>query len=101
MKLRNIGRCMLTLAASLLLFTSLMACSSTGGKPKANTSGLNAGTADTPRKVVAMIAHWGPGVAFADLVRKGAETAAAKDNIELRVSTDPDAPTQANYVQSA
>jgi simple sugar transport system substrate-binding protein len=48
-----------------------------------------------------MIGHYGPGVAFADLIRKGAEAAAAKDNIELRFSTDPDAPTQANLVQSA
>jgi simple sugar transport system substrate-binding protein len=101
MNLRNTGRHTVTLAASLLLLVALVACSSTGGKPAANGNGMNAGTANTPRKVVAMIAHWGPGVAFADLVRKGAETAAAKDNIELRVSTDPDAPTQANYVQSA
>jgi simple sugar transport system substrate-binding protein len=35
------------------------------------------------------------------LVRKGAETAAAKDNIELRYSADPEAPNQANLVQAA
>lgn len=99
---RSFGRRAATLAAAALMLTaSMTACSSTGGRPTSTDSGLAAGTADTPHKVVALVAHWGPGVPFADLIRKGAETAAAKDNIELRVSTDPDAPTQANYVQSA
>ncbi len=48
-----------------------------------------------------MITHEVPGDTFWDLVRKGAETAAAKDNIELRYSADPEAPNQANLVQSA
>jgi simple sugar transport system substrate-binding protein len=62
---------------------------------------MAAGTADTPRVTVAMITHGVPGNAFWDLVRKGAETAAAKDNIELRYSADPEAPNQANLVQAA
>jgi simple sugar transport system substrate-binding protein len=102
MKPRLFGRRITTLlAAALLVIAALTSCSSTGGKPTSTGGGMGAGTADTPRKVVAMIGHYGPGVAFADLIRKGAETAAAKDNIELRFSTDPDAPTQANMVQSA
>jgi len=91
---------LITAALSIMLIAA--ACSSTGGKPRdIGAGGMGAGTADTPRKVVAMIGHYGPGVAFADLIRKGAEAAAAKDNIELRFSTDPDAPTQANMVQAA
>jgi simple sugar transport system substrate-binding protein len=35
------------------------------------------------------------------LIRKGAQAAADKDNIELRYSNDPEAPNQANLVQSA
>ena len=102
MTLRTMGRRAATLAAAALVLTaSMTACSATGGRPTASGDGMSAGTADTPRKTIALIAHWGPGVPFADLIRKGAETAAAKDNIELRVSTDPDAPTQANFVQSA
>ena len=102
MNLRFFGRrIMALLAAALLIAVALTSCSSTGGKPRSTDGGMGAGTADTPHKVVAMIGHYGPGVAFADLIRKGAETAAAKDNIELRFSTDPDAPTQANMVQSA
>ena len=103
MNLRSLGRRITALlAAALLIAMALTSCSSTGGKPRStNGGGMGAGTADTPHKVVAMIGHYGPGVAFADLIRKGAEAAAAKDNIELRFSTDPDAPTQSNMVQSA
>jgi simple sugar transport system substrate-binding protein len=50
---------------------------------------------------IAMITHEVPGDSFWDLIRKGAETAAKKDNIELRYSNDPEAPNQANLVQSA
>ncbi len=48
-----------------------------------------------------MITHEVPGDSFWDLIRKGAEAAAKKDNIELRYSNDPEAPNQANLVQSA
>ena len=56
---------------------------------------------DTDRAVVAMVSHGAPGDTFWDLVRKGAEDAAKKDNIELRYSSDPQTPNQANLVQSA
>jgi simple sugar transport system substrate-binding protein len=62
---------------------------------------MGAGTADTPRMTIAMITHEIPGDSFWDLIRKGAETAAKKDNIELRYSSDPEAPNQANLVQTA
>jgi simple sugar transport system substrate-binding protein len=101
MDLRALTRRLTVLSAAAIVLSSMVACSSTGGRPTSSNGGMSAGTADTPRKTVALIAHWGPGVAFADLVRKGAETAAAKDNIELRVSTDPEAPNQANFVQAA
>jgi simple sugar transport system substrate-binding protein len=76
-------------------------CSSTGGKPDSSGGGIGAGSADTPRVTIAMITHEIPGDSFWDLVRKGAETAAKKDNIELRYSNDPEAPNQANLVQTA
>ena len=89
------------MVALLALVMAITSCSSTGGKPRTSDSGMAAGTADTPRVTIAMITHGVPGNAFWDLVRKGAETAAAKDNIELRYSADPEAPNQANLVQSA
>ncbi|MGW5145503.1 substrate-binding domain-containing protein [Rhodococcus koreensis] len=87
-----------TLAILTLLTTS---CSSTGGKPDNTGGAMAAGSADTPRATIAMITHGVPGNAFWDVVRRGAETAAAKDNIELRYSSDPQAPNQVNLVQSA
>src|SRR6478736_7790710 len=62
---------------------------------------MRAGQANTPRATVAMITHEVPGDSFWDLIRKGAQAAADKDNIELRYSNDPEAPNQANLVQSA
>ncbi len=50
---------------------------------------------------VAMVTHGGPGDSFWDLIRKGAETAAAKGGVKLVYSSDPNAATQANLVQNA
>lgn len=92
---------LMTAAAASLLVLGASACSSTGGKPESNGGGMGAGQANTPRATVAMITHEVPGDSFWDLIRKGAQAAADKDNIELRYSSDPEAPSQANLVQSA
>lgn len=76
-------------------------CSATGGAPRASDGEGGGGTVDTPRAVVSMISHGAPGDTFWDLVRKGAEDAARKDNIELRYSSDPQVPNQASFIQSA
>ncbi|NEA63857.1 sugar ABC transporter substrate-binding protein [Streptomyces sp. SID12488] len=78
-------------------------CSSSSGGKKSEESGAaaSAGKADTPRMTVAMITHAAPGDTFWDLIRKGAEAAAAKDNIKLIYSSDPSAGNQANLVQNA
>jgi simple sugar transport system substrate-binding protein len=88
-------------ATAAVLTVSLAACSSTGGAPRGNGGGDGGGTVDTPRYVMSMVSHGAPGDTFWDLVRKGAEDAAQKDNIELRYSSDPEAPNQASLVQSA
>jgi simple sugar transport system substrate-binding protein len=88
-------------AGAGVLALGLASCSSTGGKPASNGGGMGAGQANTPRATVAMITHEVPGDSFWDLIRKGAQAAADKDNIELRYSSDPEAPNQANLVQSA
>ena len=85
-----------------ILVLAIASCSSTGGKPQGSGGdGGGGGTVDTPRMTIAMITHEVPGDSFWDLIRKGAETAAKKDNIELRYSNDPEAPNQANLVQTA
>ncbi|HEX7825167.1 MAG TPA: substrate-binding domain-containing protein, partial [Mycobacterium sp.] len=88
-------------ASAGVLALGLASCSSTGGKPADSGSGTGGGGVDTPRITIAMITHEVPGDSFWDLVRKGAETAAKKDNVELRYSNDPEAPNQANLVQAA
>src|SRR6185369_15869244 len=90
-------------AAALVLSALLIltACSSTGGKPRTSGDGMAAGQADTPRFTVAMVTHGPPGDTFWDLIRKGAETAAKKDNIELKYSAELQGPDQANLVQNA
>lgn len=88
-------------SALCLVAAVLGGCSSTGGAPRSEDGGATAGGVDTPRYVVAMVTHGAPGDTYWDLVRRGAEDAANKDNIELRYSSDPQAPNQANLVRSA
>ncbi|MFC7887137.1 sugar ABC transporter substrate-binding protein [Streptomyces sp. NPDC057376] len=90
------------LAAAAAL--TLAGCSSGSGGKKADEegdSGASAGKANTPRMTVALVTHQAPGDTFWDIVRKGAEAAAAKDNIKLVYSADPNAGNQANLVQNA
>src|SRR6476620_7114365 len=88
-------------AASAAILFALSACSSTGGKPRTTGDGMGSGQADTPRFTIAMVTHGPPGDTFWDLIRKGAETAAKKDNIDLRYSAELQGPDQANLVQNA
>jgi simple sugar transport system substrate-binding protein len=88
--------------ALLALVLLAAACSSTGGKQEeAPAAGANAGKANTPEMTVAMITHGAPGDTFWDIIRKGAEAAAAKDNIKFQYSADPDSGKQATLIQSA
>ncbi|ELS58156.1 putative Sugar ABC transporter substrate-binding protein [Streptomyces viridochromogenes Tue57] len=82
---------------------TLAGCSSSSGGKKAEESaeGASAGKANTPRMTVALVTHQSAGDTFWDIVRKGAEAAAAKDNIKLIYSNDPNAGNQANLVQNA
>ncbi|HKS45959.1 MAG TPA: substrate-binding domain-containing protein [Amycolatopsis sp.] len=82
---------------------TLAGCSSSSGGKKSEEGGANAsaGKATTPRMTVALVTHQSPGDTFWDIVRKGAEAAAAKDNIKLIYSSDPNAGNQSNLVQNA
>ncbi|MFJ9738999.1 substrate-binding domain-containing protein [Streptomyces sp. NPDC101166] len=50
---------------------------------------------------VALVTHGAPGDAFWESVRRGAETAAAKDGVELTYASDADAAGQAALVRDA
>ncbi|MET9971331.1 substrate-binding domain-containing protein, partial [Streptomyces sp. NPDC006356] len=92
---------MVAVAAAAAL--TLAGCSSSSGGKQSEEGGENAsaGKANTPRMTVALVTHQAPGDTFWDIVRKGAEAAAAKDNIKLIYSSDPNAGNQANLVQNA
>ncbi|MBX9392531.1 sugar ABC transporter substrate-binding protein [Streptomyces sp. TRM72054] len=97
---RRITSALAVAAAAALV---LAGCSSGSGGKKAEegADGASAGKATTPRMTVALVTHQAPGDTFWDIVRKGAEAAAAKDNIKLVYSADPNAGNQANLVQNA
>ncbi|GAA1549432.1 sugar ABC transporter substrate-binding protein [Actinomadura kijaniata] len=86
---------LVSVAAAAVL--ALSACSGSGGR-KAEQA---AGPAKGPRLKIAMVTHSGQGDTFWDVVQKGARAAAAKDNVELLYSADPDGGKQAQLVQSA
>lgn len=86
----------------------LTGCSSTGGAQTESTtatagSGAAGGgaVADTPRLTIAMVTHETPGDTFWDKIRSGAQAAAAKDNVDLKYSNDPQAAGQSTLIQNA
>ena len=95
----------LAVAVAVAAATALVlaGCSSSSGGKKAEDagSGAAAGKATTPRMTIAMVTHAPSGDTFWDTIRKGAETAAAKDNVQLIYSNDETAADQANLVQNA
>jgi simple sugar transport system substrate-binding protein len=81
---------------------SLAACSSGGGKQETTSNNGGGGqAASTPKITIAMITHQAPGDTFWDIIRKGAEAASAKDNVDFQYSNDPDATKQAQLIQAA
>ncbi|MFI1355960.1 substrate-binding domain-containing protein [Streptomyces sp. NPDC020898] len=97
---RRIAPVVAAAAAAALV---LAGCSSSSGGKDSEEGGTDAsaGKATTPRMKVALVTHQAPGDTFWDIVRKGAQAAADKDNIELIYSADPNAGNQANLVQTA
>ncbi|MGW6734058.1 substrate-binding domain-containing protein [Streptomyces sp. NPDC055013] len=83
----------LTAAACLLL----AGCSAVGGSDEAS----DADAAGSSGLKVALITHGGEGDAFWELVRKGAQAAAAKDGIDLTFASDSDPVGQAGLMRDA
>ncbi|MGP2440421.1 substrate-binding domain-containing protein [Streptomyces sp. JW3] len=81
-----VAACLLTAGCS---GTADDAAAASGGKP------------DSGRIRIALVTHGGEGDAFWDLVRKGAEAAAAKDGVDLTYAGDADTAGQAELVRDA
>lgn len=88
-------------AVAVIGVMAVAGCSSTGGKKATEQHDGAGGHANTPRFTAALITHSAPGDTFWDMVRKGAQAAADKDNIDLQYYADPDAAKQASLVQAA
>jgi simple sugar transport system substrate-binding protein len=102
MQMFRSGRRAAVLALLAILALVTAACSSTGGRQAEEQSQPGAvGKADTPRMKFAMVTHAPPGDTFFDIIRKGADAAAAKDNVQYQYSNDLDASKQATLVQNA
>jgi len=88
-----------------VLAASLAGCSSTGGKRAEERAAQQAAegraAVNTPRWTFAMVTHSGDGDTFWDIVQKGAEQAAVKDNINFLYSHDAEGQQQAELVQTA
>lgn len=90
------------LVAAVVPMMALSACSDSGGRaPETGTGGGGGQVATTERMKVALITHAAPGDTFWDILRKGAEEAAAKDNVELLYTSDPEGGRQAQLIQQA
>ncbi|MCX5062144.1 substrate-binding domain-containing protein [Streptomyces sp. NBC_00201] len=88
--------------AALAAVVCLLAagCSGSGGSDStADTVGKAGGGGG--RLKVALVTHASDGDTFWNLVRKGAEAAAAKDDIDLTYANDPDSAGQAELVRDA
>ncbi|MFE3851975.1 substrate-binding domain-containing protein [Streptomyces griseorubiginosus] len=85
------------LAAVVLLL--LAGCSGAGDSRL--DSGTDGAQADTARLRIALLTHAGKDDSFWELVRKGAEAAAAKDGVELTYANDSDPTGQAQLVRDA
>ena len=90
----------------MILPLVLAACSATGGRRAAEAAqngGANvvSGHANTPHYTIAMITHAAPGDTFWDIIRNGADAAAAKDNITLKYSNNDDPTQQAQLITDA
>lgn len=80
---------------------TLGACSSQGGRDTSGGGGEGGEGAGTPEISVAMVTHAAPGDTFWDIVRKGAEENAAKNNVDLQYTSDPDGARQSQLVNQA
>lgn len=89
------------LATLMIPALGLAACSSGGRVPESSAGGDVAAAVTTPKMNIALITHAAPGDTFWDIVRKGAEEAAAKDNVELQYLSDPEGGRQAQLVEQA
>lgn len=99
--LKRLGLAAIAASAALLLAACGGPAGVTGENRETTGTGSGAGADVETTMTVALITHSTAGDTFWDIVRKGAEAAAAKDGIELLYSSDPDGAKQSQLVEQA
>lgn len=87
------------IGAALLVALPLAACSSSGGAQGAQEATEGAAPGVDSGLTIALVTHAAPGDTFWDIVRKGAEDAAAAYGVDLQYASDPDGARQSQLVQ--
>jgi simple sugar transport system substrate-binding protein len=98
------SRRLVPVLAAAMVVAAAAGCSADGGKraeQRAQQASIAGAVANTPRVTIAMVTHETPGDTFWDKIKKGAQAAAAKDNVELKYSNDPQPDKQAGLIQNA
>ncbi|MFH8366792.1 sugar ABC transporter substrate-binding protein [Streptomyces sp. NPDC018031] len=93
----------MTAVLAAVLGVTLAGCSSTGGKraeERAAEAAEGRAAVNTPRWTFAMVTHSGDGDTFWDIVKKGAEQAAVKDNIKFLYAHHEEGQQQAQLVKT-
>lgn len=97
--MKKITKMLVGLGAVALMTVPLAACSSQGGaQEQAGGDGSAAPGVDSGLSI-ALVTHAAPGDTFWDIVRKGAEDAAAVYGVDLQYANDPDGARQSQLVQ--
>lgn len=98
---RSIRSARATAVAAGAAAVCLLAAGCSGSGSDGSDFDTGSAAADTARLKVALITHGAQGDDFWELVQKGAQAAASKDNVELTYANDPDATAQADLVRDA
>lgn len=97
--MKILSRLIAAIGATLLIAAPLAACSSTGGAQNAASGAGEPAQGVDSGLTIALVTHSGPGDTFWDIVRQGAEDAAAVYGVELQYASDPDGARQSQLVQ--
>ncbi|GGA73530.1 sugar ABC transporter substrate-binding protein [Pseudoclavibacter endophyticus] len=96
--MKKITKLFAGLGAAALAFT-IAACSSTGGAQGGDEGDDAVAPGTESGLTIALVTHSAPGDTFWDIVRRGAEDAAAIYGVNLLYGNDPDGAQQAQLVQ--
>ncbi|KAB1659591.1 sugar ABC transporter substrate-binding protein [Pseudoclavibacter chungangensis] len=97
--MKKFTKLLIGLGTTALVVGSLAACSNQGGAQEQSGDGGGTVPGVDSGLTIALVTHAAPGDTFWDIVRKGAEDAAAAYGVDLQYASDPDGSRQSQLVQ--